>query len=114
MGHRRDRDATLSRYIRSTTGIPHLDYVKRDTGPVLRTDGVEFIIGTSHGRPTWISALSLLPEDGIASVVRYSHRIAGSPGDALVVTRLRNYVPLVEVWANVNKDRLIEAEKGRE
>jgi hypothetical protein len=56
--------------------------------------------------------LSTRPEDGIAAVLRYNRANAGSPGEATVITRLRNYVPLLHAWGVVNMDRL-RAERER-
>lgn len=114
MGSRRDREMAISRYIRANTGIPILHSVTKNGRPTLHADGIDLMLGINRPGQSWTETLSVLPEDGIAAVVRYHRVTAGSPGEALVVTRLRNYVPLVEVWANVNKDRLLEAEKGRE
>lgn len=114
MGASRDRDLAISRFIRSNTGIPYLDKVTRGGRPAFHADGIDFILGINRPGQSWTETLSVLPEDGIAAVVRYHRRTAGSPGEALVVTRLRNYTPLVEVWVDHNKDRLLEAEKGRE
>ena len=110
----RDRALSIGRYLRSNTGIPYLDTVTRAGRPAFHVDGADFILGINRPGQSWTETLSVLPEDGIAAVIRYHRKTAGSPGEALVVTRLRNYVPLVEAWAIVNRDRLLQAEKGRE
>lgn len=108
----RDKGQSLARYIRAESGIPMLQYVN-DSPKRIEGAGLTFLMGTTHGHPTWTAVLSQLPEDGIAAVLRYNRGNAGSPGEATVITRLRNYVPLLGAWSSLNMDRL-RAERERD
>lgn len=89
----------LSRYIRAQTGIPVLDFTKEPT-PRLVAPDLTLLLGVKGGvgRDQWTAALERLPEDGVAAVLRQIGGISMDPGDVMVMTRLKLYVPLLEVW----------------
>ena len=96
MGQRRDLTLAAARLLRAGSGIPEITYVDLSiTAPA----PYEFSIYTGKGGPRLLEAMDI-PSNPLHTLVWYSRMRHDGPQDALAITRMSNYLPLLQAHYN--------------